>query len=157
KTLDLKANQAYNLLQVATFTDPDASAGKEDFAARIDWGDGFQSNGVVEDAGKDGQFKVLGSHTYVGHTTTSYTLKVTITDQLGSTAGADGRATGTSTPPAPTRGTPPAPTPPGTPAGPHPGSGTSTPPQGWFVSPAGTQTALGERPFGGALSPDGKF
>src|SRR5262249_25135294 len=26
-----------------------------------------------------------------------------------------------------------------------------------FVSPAGTQTALGERPFGIALSPDGKF
>src|SRR5262249_21607238 len=98
KTLDLKANQAYNLLQVATFTDPDASAGKEDFAARIDWGDGFQSNGVVEDAGQDGQFKVLGSHTYVGHTTTSYTIKVTITDQLGSTAEADGKANVTFTP-----------------------------------------------------------
>src|SRR5262249_56707709 len=53
-------------------------------------------------------------------------------------------------------GTAPAPNDPGTPAGPQ-GDGTSITPQGWFVSPAGTQTALGERPFGIALSPDGKF
>src|SRR5262249_45717284 len=39
KTLDVKANEALNLQTVATFTDPDASAGKGDFTARIDWGD----------------------------------------------------------------------------------------------------------------------
>jgi YVTN family beta-propeller protein len=156
KTLDVKANEALNLQTVATFTDADASASKGDFAARIDWGDGFQSNGVVEDAGKDGKFKVLGSHTYVGHTTTTYNIKVTITDDLGSTAEADGKANVTFTPPLPTTGTAPAPNPPGTPAGPQPGGGSITP-QGWSVSPAGTQTALGDHPFGIALSPDGKF
>jgi YVTN family beta-propeller protein len=156
KTLDVKANEAFNLKTVATFTDEDASASRGDFNARIDWGDGFQSNGLVEDTSTDGTFKVLGSHTYVGHADATYTITLTITDNLGSRVEADGKANVTFVLPKPTAGTAPAPNPPGTPAGPQAG-GTSITPQGWFVSPAGTQTQLGERPFGIALSPDERF
>lgn len=39
--------------------------------------------------------------------------------------------------------------------GPHP-DGTATATYGWHVTPAGAQTGLGEKPFGAALSPDGK-
>jgi YVTN family beta-propeller protein len=156
QTLKVNANQALNLQTVATFTDEDASASKEDFTARIDWGDGFQSNGVIEETDQDGGFKVLGSHTYVGHANQTFAIKVTITDQLGSKVEADGTAQVTFTPTPPSSGTAPAPNLPGTPAGPQPG-GNSITPQGWYVSPAGTQTALGDKPFGIALSPDGKF
>jgi YVTN family beta-propeller protein len=155
KTLDVNANEAFDLQTVATFADADASKG--DFTARIDWGDGFQSNGVVQGADGGGKLKVLGSHTYVGHADATYPITVTITDGLGSTVVATGEADVTFTPTPPTSsGTAPAPNPPGTPAGPQ-GNGTSITPQGWFVSPAGTQTQLGDRPFGIAVSPDGKF
>lgn len=40
-------------------------------------------------------------------------------------------------------------------AGPQ-GDGTSVTPNGWFVTPAGRQVQLGERPYGAALSPDGR-
>jgi YVTN family beta-propeller protein len=40
-------------------------------------------------------------------------------------------------------------------AGPR-GDGTAVTPQGWIVTPAGTQVTLGDRPYGIALSPDGK-
>jgi YVTN family beta-propeller protein len=155
QTLDVNANQAFNLQTVATFNDPDASASASDFTARINWGDGFQSNGLVVDGG-DGTFKVKGSHTYVGHADVTYNIKITLTDQLGSSAEGDGTANVTFVIPSPTTGTGSAPNDPGTPAGPK-GDGTSVTPQGWFVNPAGTQTALGERPFGIALSPDGRF
>src|SRR5262249_30695176 len=124
--------------------------------ARIDWGDGFQSNGVVQDAGKDGKFKVLGSHTYVGHANATYTIKVTITDQLGSMALADGTANVKFVVPSPSSGTAPPVNPGNNPRGPQSG-GTSVTAQGWSVSPAGTQTQLGDKPFGIALSPNGKF
>jgi YVTN family beta-propeller protein len=39
-------------------------------------------------------------------------------------------------------------------AGPQ-GNGTSVTTNGWFVTPAGRQVQLGERPYGAALSPDG--
>ncbi len=42
------------------------------------------------------------------------------------------------------------------PVGPMP-DGTATVTYGWRVTPAGQQTKLGEKPFGSALSPDGKF
>jgi YVTN family beta-propeller protein len=160
KTLNANANEAFNLKTVATFSDADAGNddGQGDFSARIDWGDGFQSNGVVKQTDDgDGQYTVAGSHTYVGHTSATYRIKVVITDKLGSVVEADGTANVTFTPTPPTSdGTAPAPNPPGTPAGPQ-GNGTSITPQGWFVSPAGVQTQLGDRPFGIALSPDGKF
>jgi YVTN family beta-propeller protein len=156
-TINVNANEAFNLKKVATFTEADTSETKDDFTARIDWGDGFQSNGVIEDTSTPGKFKILGSHTYVGHQDATYTITVTIKDTLGSEVQADGEADVTFVLPSPTTGTAPAPNPPGTPAGPQPGGGTSITPQGWFVSPAGTQTALGDHPFGIALSPDGKF
>jgi YVTN family beta-propeller protein len=158
KTIAANANEAFNLKPVATFTDEDASAHKGDFTARIDWGDGYRSNGIVANADDDdGTFKVLGSHTYVGHQSTTYTITVTITDRLGSRVEADGTAIVTFVVPKPSTGTVPAPNPIGTPAGPQDSTGTSITPQGWFVTPAGTQTQLGERPFGIALSPDGNF
>src|SRR5262249_38813655 len=40
-------------------------------------------------------------------------------------------------------------------AGPQ-GDGTGITPTGWHVTPAGQQLTLGERPYGMALSPDGK-
>ena len=58
-------------------------------------------------------------------------------------------------PPPQSVGTAPAPNPPGTHAGPQPPN--SITPQGRYVSPAGTQTELGDKPFGIALSPDGKY
>ncbi|WP_427890552.1 glutaminyl-peptide cyclotransferase [Kribbella sp. GL6] len=41
-------------------------------------------------------------------------------------------------------------------AGPQP-DGTANTTYGWRVTPAGDQTKLGEKPFGSALSPDGKY
>ena len=41
-------------------------------------------------------------------------------------------------------------------AGPQP-DGSSVTTYGWRVTPAGQQTELGEKPFGSALSPDGKY
>jgi YVTN family beta-propeller protein len=155
-TLDVNANEAFNLKPVATFNDDDGSASAGDFTARIDWGDGFQSNGIVVDGGEDGTFQVLGSHTYVGHANATYPIKVTIKDNLGSTVEADGAANVSWTLPKPSTGTGPTQDPPGTTAGPKPGDGSVTP-QGWFVTPAGTQTELGDKPFGIALSPDGQY
>ena len=113
------------------------------------------SNGVVTDTGTPGAFAVLGSHTYVGHQSTIYPITVYITDKLGSETVAQGEADVTFVPPPQSSGTTPAPNPPGTPAGPQPPN--SITPQGWYVSPAGTQTELGDKPFGIALSPDGKY
>src|SRR5262249_16946563 len=118
-TLDEKANEAFDLTTVATFSNPDADANKGNFSARTCWGDGYQPNGVIANGG-GGQFKVEGSHTYVGHTDATHDLKVVITDDLGSTIEADGKANVTFAPTPPTSsGTAPAPNPPGTPAGPQ--------------------------------------
>jgi YVTN family beta-propeller protein len=154
-TLDLKANQAYDLLKVANFTAADPNAQEGDLSARIDWGDGFQSNGLVSQ-NADGSFDVTASHTYVGHTTTSFNVTVTITDTIGSMGQGAGTANVTFVIPPPTTGTAPAVNAGNLPAGPQ-GNGDSVTPQGWFVSPAGIQTQVGERPFGVALSPDGNF
>ncbi|MBV8234573.1 MAG: bifunctional YncE family protein/alkaline phosphatase family protein, partial [Acidimicrobiia bacterium] len=155
ETLHVNANMPLTLQVVATLVAQYPSASKDDFTARIDWGDGYQSNGVVADTSTPGTFQILGSHTYVGHQDAQYKVTVYITDRLGSKAEADGEADVTFVPPPQSDGTAPAPNPPGTPAGPKPPN--SITPQGWFVSPAGTQTQLGDRPFGIALSPDGKY
>ena len=155
QTLHVNANQAFNMKPVATLVAQDPNATMGDFTARIDWGDGFWSNGVVADTGTSGAFAVLGSHTYVGHQSTIYPITVYITDKLGSETVAPGEADVTFVPSPQSSGTAPAPNPPGTPAGPQPPN--SITPQGWYVSPAGTQTELGDKPFGIALSPDGKY
>ena len=67
ETLQVNANTPLTLQKVATLVAQDPSASKDDFTARIDWGDGFQSNGVVADTSTPGTFQILGSHTYVGH------------------------------------------------------------------------------------------
>jgi acid phosphatase len=159
QTLSVNANQAYNLQTVATIGAQSLSASPGDYTARIDWGDGYFSNGVVVASSTPGTFEVRGSHTYVGHQSTIYPITVYITDKLGSETTANGEADVTFVAPPPTNsGTTPAPNLPGTPAGPqtNPPPDSITP-QGWHVSPAGTQTLLGDRPFGIALSPDGKY
>ena len=155
ETLQVNANTPLTLQTVATLVAQDPNATKGDFTARIDWGDGFWSNGVVTDTGTSGSFAVLGSHTYVGYQSTIYPVTVYITDKLGSETVASGEADVTFVPPQQSSGTTPAPNSPGTPAGPQPPN--SITPQGWYVSPAGTQTELGDKPFGIALSPDGKY
>src|SRR5262249_51583142 len=92
ETLSVNANQAFDLKKVATLFVQASDATKGDYTARIDWGDGFWSNGVVVDTATPGAFAVLGSHTYVGHKTTIFPTTVYITDALGSEAVAHGEA-----------------------------------------------------------------
>ena len=92
---------------MATLVAQDPSASKDDFTARIDWGDGFQSNGVVADTSTPGAFQILGSHTYVGHQDAKYQVTVYITDKLGSEAEAEGEADVTFVPPPQSNGTAP--------------------------------------------------
>jgi hypothetical protein len=66
---------------VATFTQPDASASASQFSATIDWGDGSTSLGTVTGP-TGGPFTVNGSHTYIEEG--SYSVKVTITDNVNS-------------------------------------------------------------------------
>ena len=120
QTLQVNANTPLTLQKVATLVAQDTNATKGDFTARIDWGDGYQSNGVVADTGTPGAFAVLGSHTYVGHQDAKPTITVYITDKLGSETVAQGEAIVTFVPPSQSSGTTPAPNPPGTPAGPQP-------------------------------------
>jgi acid phosphatase len=163
ETLNVNANQAFDLKQVATFSSQASEATPSNFTARIDWGDGFWSNGVVSDSNgnskshSDGpsSLAVLGSHTYVGHQDTTYAITVYIKDKLGSETVVHGQAHVKFVPPPPSDGTAPSLSPPGTSAGPS--GGDSVTPQGWFVSPAGKQTVLGDRPFGIAVSPNGKY
>ena len=68
---------------VATFTDANAGSTNADFTATIDWGDG-SSPGTVSGGG--GSYTVSGSHTY--SSTGSFTIKVHIVDDGGSTADA---------------------------------------------------------------------
>jgi len=62
--------------QVATFTDPDASATAGEYAATIEWGDGTSTKGAV--SGSGGNFAVSGEHTYADEG--AYEVKVAITD-----------------------------------------------------------------------------
>ncbi|HEY1591105.1 MAG TPA: PKD domain-containing protein [Solirubrobacteraceae bacterium] len=69
---------------VATFTDANAGAPVSDFTVTIDWGDGTTSAGTV--SGSGGKFTVSGTHAYAEEGT--YTVKVSIKDDGGSTAAA---------------------------------------------------------------------
>jgi len=72
-----------------TFTDANPFATTADFTATFDWGDTTSSAGIV--AGPTGgPFTVTGSHVY--HEEGSYTVKVTVVDDGGSTASASGTA-----------------------------------------------------------------
>jgi hypothetical protein len=67
--------------QVATFTEPDASAPASQFTASINWGDSSTSTGTVSGP-VGGPFTVNGTHTYTEEG--SYTVHVTITDKNNS-------------------------------------------------------------------------
>src|SRR6185437_1193310 len=69
---------------VASFSDSDLTAAAGDFSARIDWGDGSSSDGVVSGAG--GSFAIAGSHTYAEKG--RYTVSVAISGSDGSIASA---------------------------------------------------------------------
>jgi hypothetical protein len=62
---------------VATFTDPDAGATAQDYAATINWGDG-SSTDTGSISGGTGSFSVAGTHSYAEEG--SYAVQVTITD-----------------------------------------------------------------------------
>ena len=72
---------------VATFTDANPFATTADFTATIHWGDGASSSGTVTGPA-GGPFTVSGTHTYA--TLGSHTISVSIVDDGGSTATADG-------------------------------------------------------------------
>ncbi len=69
---------------VASFTDSDRTAGAAGFSARIDWGDGTASDGVV--SGGNGSFAITGSHTYAEKG--RFTVAVAIAGADGSIASA---------------------------------------------------------------------
>jgi hypothetical protein len=52
-----------NNVQVAEFTVPDATDGQGEFSATINWGDGNNSSGTIQEV-SPGMFAVLGSHAY---------------------------------------------------------------------------------------------
>ena len=74
---------------VASFTDANPGTTAADFAAAITWGDGHTSTGTVTANGSGG-FDVTGSNTYVEEG--SYAVSVSITDDGGNTATANGSA-----------------------------------------------------------------
>jgi hypothetical protein len=72
---------------VATFTDANPFGTVADFTATIDWGDTTSSSGTVSGP-TSGHFTVSGTHTYA--TLGSHTITVSIVDDGGSTATANG-------------------------------------------------------------------
>jgi len=68
-------------VEVATFTDADPRGTAGDFTARINWGDGQASTGVITALGA-GKYRVSGTHTYA--TPGSYPLSVRVLDKGGS-------------------------------------------------------------------------
>jgi hypothetical protein len=79
--------------QVASFTDPTATATAAEYTASITWGDGNTSTGIVSGP-PGGPFTVTGSNTYAEEGTT-YTVTVTITDIDNATNGAITTSTAT--------------------------------------------------------------
>ncbi len=73
---DISKSLTLNNVQVATFTDPDASDAASEFTAQIDWGDGtpLDTTGVVQGGG--GLFQVLGSHTYAANGWYTITVQI---------------------------------------------------------------------------------
>jgi streptogramin lyase len=86
----LRATPATGSVVVATFQDAGGAEPVSSYTATIDWGDGSRpSSGKVTLSGK--HFSVSGSHTYA--LTGTYTLKVSIHDEGGSTAAVTSTAT----------------------------------------------------------------
>lgn len=70
--------------QVAAFTDPDRSATPNEYGARIDWGDGTTSSGVV--SGSGGTFTVTGTHTSAEEGTPVVATRITDATNAANTA-----------------------------------------------------------------------
>jgi PKD repeat protein len=70
--------------RVATFTDDNPNAPVSDFSASINWGDGTTTKGNVATSGS--KFSVSGTHTY--NKAGTFTIKISIKDDGGSTASA---------------------------------------------------------------------
>jgi len=84
------AGQAFNNVQLATFTDAYTGNSASDFTATIDWGDGTDPTfGTI--TGSGGSFTVDGSHTYTNGGNDTFT--VTVADDFPGTASAAGSAT----------------------------------------------------------------
>jgi hypothetical protein len=62
ETLTATDSVGFNSVEVASFTDPDLTDGTSEFTATINWRDGTTSDGTI--FGLNGQFQVLGSHTF---------------------------------------------------------------------------------------------
>jgi hypothetical protein len=81
-------NVEFQCDELASFTDGNPAAGVEDFTARITWGDGQTSDGVVS-AGEDAKgkplFIVAGRHTYT-QANLNTTMSITILDHGGAQA-----------------------------------------------------------------------
>lgn len=75
---------------VARLSDGNPLATTDDFTATIDWGDGRTSAGSFVDRG-DGQFDVVGGHTYDNPGT--FVIQVVVRDKGGATANANANAT----------------------------------------------------------------
>src|SRR5207245_579927 len=75
---------------VATFTSP-TPAQASNFSASIDWGDGTTSPGTITGPDQNGEFTVLGSHTYAEEgevevdAVDAFPVTVTITDGTSAT------------------------------------------------------------------------
>ena len=75
------AVEGNSLDAVGTFQDANLQAAASDFAATINWGDNTVSVGTVVSAG-NGQFEVMGGHTYAEEGT--YSVQVSVNDDGGS-------------------------------------------------------------------------
>jgi hypothetical protein len=75
--VNIGSSLALSNVQVAAFTDPNASDAASEFMAQIDWGDGtpLDNSAVIQEV-SPGLFAVLGSHTYSADDW--YTMTVTI-------------------------------------------------------------------------------
>lgn len=76
--------------KVATFTDPDTSAGASEYSATIAWGDGTSSAGTI--TGGAGNFIVSGTKTYLEEGTFAVTVTVSDVDAPGTSSATASKA-----------------------------------------------------------------
>jgi len=76
---------AFNAQKVASFADPTSYSTAGEYSASINWGDGSSSAGTIVKTA-DGEFDVLGSHTYAEEGTSPVTVTITDTDNPDNSA-----------------------------------------------------------------------
>ena len=77
---------------VATFIDPETTAGADEFTASIDWGDGTAATAATI-TGSAGSFVVTGGHTYIDEGAYTFTVTIVDIDSAASGAVVSGTAT----------------------------------------------------------------